>query len=42
VPLVARLKDELARPGFDDIVAEQRAHASLEDEAVLVLARVTV
>jgi hypothetical protein len=31
-------EDELARPSLDDLVAKQRAHASLEDEAVLVLA----
>src|SRR4051812_26139170 len=42
VPLVARLEHEVARPRLYDIVAEQGAHASLEDEAVLVLARVTV
>src|SRR5919109_4741023 len=40
VPLVARLEDEIARPGLDDLVAEQRAHPPLEDEAVLVLAGV--
>ena len=40
VPLVAPLEDELARTGLDDIVRRAaRAHASLEDEAVLVLAR---
>ena len=42
VPLVARLEDEVARPRLDDVVAEQRAHAALEHEAVLVLARVQV
>src|SRR5581483_7821340 len=39
VPLVARLEHQVARPGLDDVVAQQRAHAPLEDEAVLVLAR---
>ena len=42
VPLVARLEDEVARAGLDDVVAEQGTHPSLEDEAVLVLARVQV
>src|SRR5690242_14253421 len=42
VPLVARLEDELTRPSLDDFVAQERAHASLEYEAVFVLARVTV
>ena len=36
------LKHEVARPGLDDVVAEQRAHPPLEHEAVLVLARVPV
>src|SRR5581483_1157701 len=40
VPLVPRLEDEIARARLDDVVAEQRAHPALEDEAVLVLARV--
>jgi hypothetical protein len=38
----ARLEDEVAGPGLDHVVAEQRAHAALEHEAVLVLARVPV
>ena len=42
VPLVARLVDEVAGPGLDDVVAEQRAHPALDDVAVLVLARVAV
>jgi len=42
VPLVARLVDQVARAGLDDLVAEQRAHAALQDVAVLVLARVEV
>jgi hypothetical protein len=42
VPLVARLEDQVARPGLDDLVAEQGAHAAFEDEAVLVLAGVQV
>src|SRR5204862_7895226 len=42
VPLVARLVDEVTGPRLDDVVAEQRAHAPLEDVAVLVLARVQV
>ena len=42
VPLVARLEDEVPRPGLDHVVAEQRTHPPLEDEAVLVLARVAV
>ena len=36
------LKTRSPGPGLDDLVAEQRAHAALEDEAVLVLARVPV
>src|SRR5215208_1296021 len=39
VPLVARLEDQVPRPGLDD-VAQQCAHAPLENEAVLILARV--
>src|SRR5581483_8808905 len=42
VPLVARLEHEIARPGLHDLVAQQRAEPALEDEAVLVLARVQV
>jgi hypothetical protein len=42
VPLVARLVDEVAGPGLDDVVAEERAHPPLHDVAVLVLARVPV
>ena len=42
VPLVARLVDEVARAGLDDVVAQQGAHAALKDVAVLVLARVPV
>src|ERR687896_314427 len=42
VPLVARLEAQVARPRLDDVVAQQCAHAPLEDEAVLVLARVQV
>src|SRR5918999_1352105 len=42
MPLVARLEDQVAGTRFDDLVAEQRAHAPLEDVAVLVLARVQV
>src|SRR5207253_967494 len=42
VPLVARLEDEIARPRLDDLVAEQRAHPSLDHEAVFVLAGVEV
>src|SRR5215217_1929615 len=42
VPLVARLEDQVARAGLDDLVAEQRAHAAFQDEGVLVLARVQV
>ena len=42
VPLVARLEDEVARAGLDDVVAQQRAHAPLEHVAVLVLAGVQV
>jgi hypothetical protein len=42
VPLVARLVDQVAGTGLDDVVAEERAHAALEHEAVLVLAVVAV
>jgi hypothetical protein len=42
VPLVARLVHKVARPGLDDVVAEERAHPALENEAVLVLAVVPV
>src|SRR6185437_13052061 len=42
VPLIARLEDEVARAGFDHVVAEQRAHSSLEHEAVLVFPRVAM
>ncbi len=42
VPLSARLVDEVARTGLDDVVAEQRAHPALEHEAVLVLAVVAM
>src|SRR5919109_785552 len=42
VPLVAWLEDEVPRPRFDDLVAQQGAHPPLEDVAVLVLARVQV
>lgn len=38
----SRREDQVARPRLDDLVAEQRAHPTLEDEAVLVLARVQV
>src|SRR5581483_1642533 len=40
VPLVTRLVHEVARPGLDDVVAEERSHAPLQHVAVLVLARV--
>src|SRR5918996_760985 len=40
VPLVTRLEDQITRPSLDHVVAQQRAHAPLEHEAVLVLARV--
>src|SRR5215218_494594 len=33
VPLAARLVDQVARARLHDVVAEQRAHAALEDEA---------
>jgi hypothetical protein len=42
VPLVARLVDQVAGSGLDDVVAQQRTHAPLEHVAVLVLARVAV
>ena len=42
VPLVARLEDQVARARLDDVVTEQRSHATLENEAVLVLTRVLV
>ena len=42
VPLIARLEHEVARSGLDDVVAQQRAHTTLEDKAVLVLAGVQV
>src|SRR5919198_6668738 len=42
VPLVARLEDEVAGTCLHDVVPEQGAHAPLEHEAVLVLARVEV
>ena len=42
MPLVAGLEDQVARPGLDDVIAQQRAYAPLEDEAVVVLARVQV
>ena len=42
VPLTARLVDQVARSRLDDLVPEQRAHPALEDEAVLVLAVVSV
>ena len=42
VPLVARLEDEVADLAEDDLVAELRADAALQDEAVLVLVRVAV
>src|SRR5688500_10921885 len=42
VPLVAGLEDQIAGAGLDDLVAEQRSHAALEHEAVLVLPRVAV
>src|SRR4051794_9982954 len=35
VPLLPRLEHEVAHLGVDDIIAEQRAHASLDDVAVL-------
>src|ERR1700712_5499043 len=34
VPLVAGLEDEVAGPAEDDLVAELRPHAALEDVAV--------
>jgi len=37
-----RLVDQVAGTGLDDVVAEQRAHPALDNEAVLVLARVPV
>src|SRR5262245_28102637 len=42
VPLVARLVDEITRTSLDHVVAQQRPHPTLEDEAVLVLTRVAV
>src|SRR6266702_115667 len=42
VPLVARLEDQVARPADQYLVAEQRADASFQDVAVLVLAGVPV
>src|SRR5919108_109714 len=42
VPLVSRLEYQVARASLDDVVAEQRTHASLQHEAVFVLARVEV
>jgi len=42
VPLPARLEDEVADIGEHDVVAELRAHATLDDVAVLVLVRVPV
>ena len=42
MPLVARLEDQVAGPGLDDVVAQQRTHAPLEHVAVLVLAGVQV
>ena len=42
VPLAARLERQVAGLGIDDVVAQQCAHAALEDEAVLVLALVDV
>jgi hypothetical protein len=42
MPLVARLVDEVAGLGVDDVVAEQRAHPALEHVGVLVLAAVAV
>ena len=40
VPLVARLEDEIAGAADHDVIAQQRTDTSLEDVAVLVLARV--
>src|SRR5262249_51751774 len=40
VPLVARLEDETAWTSFDHFLAQKRAHPPLQDEAVLVFARV--
>ena len=42
VPLVARLERQVPDLRDDDVVAEQGAHAALDHEAVLVLARVPV
>ena len=38
----ARLADQVARPGLDDLVADLGAHAAADDEAVLVLVLVGV
>src|SRR5215207_5342755 len=42
MPLAARLEDEVAWVREDDLVAELRAHPSLEDVAVLVLIRMAM
>ncbi|HKF80425.1 MAG TPA: hypothetical protein VKB17_06335 [Thermoleophilaceae bacterium] len=42
MPLVARLEDEVAGAGVDDLFAQQRAHPAPEHEGVLVLRRVLV
>jgi hypothetical protein len=42
VPLVARLEDQVAGLGHENLVAEQRADLPLQDVAVLVLSRVPV
>jgi hypothetical protein len=42
VPLAARLEDQVARSSDHDVLAEQRADATLDDVAVFVLTRVPV
>ena len=42
VPLIARLEHQFPRTSLDDLVSQQRTHTPFEDEAVLILARVTV
>src|SRR4030095_1778643 len=42
VPLVARLEDQVTGSAEHHVVAKQRADASLDDVAVLVLTRVTM
>src|SRR5437764_6659461 len=42
VPLVAGFEDELARTGFEHLLAEEGSHAAFQHVAVLVLARMPV